>query len=198
MAIIKALTQAKLNLMLPADGSTLEGKVDNAEAPARSRFEQDFYLYNKVKLAGESFDSVSIKEINDYFVEITVAHSVAKRLFNGFQLDVKTGNYIDRYAVYALNKTNNTFQIEAEYFNEVITFENLEWQIYENALAWFICAMARFTLQELQAGSVLITSSQLGEGSFNSFSVTSTEIFRKQLVTQGMDTLGNRVFQRSC
>jgi hypothetical protein len=196
MAIITALSRAKTYLMLPDDDGVLEAKVDNALAPATADFEQKpwGYRYSRTKLVTDTFNSVSVSQISDDWVEVTVAHSVIKRLWNNYELKVPSGNYQDTYFIKAVDKQAKTFQIEAEFFDETITFENAERQVYEDALAWYVCAYTRYTLQELHASNPLLTSSQLGEGNINSFNVSSVNAFKNELIKNAHAVLGYRAY----
>ena len=194
MAIVSALIRAKSYLILPSNSGIVD-KVNNAEAPATREFQRKFRDYLDVKKVPDSFDSVSVEDLGNDYIKVTLDHSIIKRLRNGYELSSETEGYEGFYYVESLDADNDTIIIQAEYVEGVtITFDNEELQIFNDALGWYICAFTTFTLQELKINNVMITASQIGEGSMNAYDVSSIDTFRNKLKENGDKILLSKYF----
>lgn len=195
MAIKTALELAKTYLIFKnLTDTTVAARVSNALDAATYQFEQDQRRYVKNRLIPDSFDSVSVVDLGNDKVQVELAHSIIRRLYFGYALKVSSGNYADNYEVVDIDTINNKIIIPAEYFDEVITFENYERQIYESALAWYACAFTRFTMQEIKSCTVMATSTQVGNGNITSYSTSSLAKFRNDMLQNSYDTLKRKRF----
>lgn len=202
MAIIEPIELAKTFLTFPSSDkvdiqAAYDLKITNAAVPATVIFEQNFKRYLDVQFIPDSFDSSAIEESGDC-VLVTIAASVIRRLKKYDELKVATGSYAGLYEILAINTTDNTIKIKAPFVDEVITFEAREKQIYYTALAWYICAFARWTFQEIKDCKILITATQVGDGSTTSYSYNSITQFKQDMLKNGNRVLRRKNFPVGC
>ena len=191
MALVQPIVRAKQYLILPSTAQT-----DNALIPATQEFQQKYKRYLKLSNMPEAFDSVSVEEIDDDYVWVELDPAIIKKMYLYFQMSVAAGNYAGYYQVLQIDTSSNKVMIEADYFNETITFDNAELQLYYDALGWYICGHCTFTLQELKERNVLVTSSQAGDCDITQYSQGSIGGFRKQMFANGDRLLRQKHFPR--
>ena len=184
--ITTALERAKTYLILP-DSTAGNTRVENALVPATSKFKTTYKRYVRAKNIPDEFTSVSVEAYGEDYVRVETTSSIIKKMSLGYELRVDSGTYEGDYEVLSINTTDNTFviRIYEDFVDEAITFFNLERQIYEDALGWYICGFNTLTLQQLKECKVLITSTQVGEGSIEAYSISSITQFRRDMLREG-------------
>lgn len=192
MAIVTALERAKQYLILPAGDFATQ--TNNAEIPATQEFQREFVRYLKLKYMDDSFNSSAVDKIDDYFIWVTLELKQIKRMYKGFLLKVNNGNYAGEYQVLDIDRTNYKIKIEADYYDETITFENAELQLYNDALGWYICSFCTFTLQDIKACKILIRSSQNGKAETEQYSQMTINQFRNWLKNNGKRLLSTKYY----
>jgi len=195
MALVTALDRAKQYLILPVLVGEQETRTDNALIPATALFEQRYRRYIQLQYMDFNFDSSGVEKIDDDFVRVQLTKKLVRNMRAGFALRVETGNYTGVYSVVSVNHTDYTIVIEAEYYNEVITFSNDELQLYTDALAWYVCGFVTLTQQEIKERKIMITSTQSGECSSTQYDQSTIRNFRNDRFKDGDRLLISRHYQ---
>jgi len=196
--IVLPLDRAKQYNVLPISAGDQLTRTENALIPATALFESKYHRYVALSYMPASFDSITVTQIDDDFITVELEKKIIKQMQPGYRLRVETGNYAGAYDVLSVDKTNNTIRIEAEYFNEIITFENAELQLYYDALAWYIVGFVTLTQQEIQELKVLITSTQSGNGNSTQYSQQSIAKYRADRIADGDRLLLSRHYPSVC
>jgi len=195
MALVTALDRAKQYLILPVLVGEQETRTDNALIPATALFEQRYRRYIQLQYMDFNFDSSGVEKIDDDFVRVQLTKKLVRNMRAGFALRVETGNYTGVYSVVSVNHTDYTIVIEAEYYDEVITFSNDELQLYTDALAWYVCGFVTLTQQEIKERKIMITSTQSGECSSTQYDQSTIRNFRNDRFKDGDRLLISRHYQ---
>jgi len=196
MTIISPLDRAKEYLILPEGIPNITKRTENALIPAIQEFQEEYNLYLKVKNMAESFTSSQTEDIDGFFIWVTLEEKYIRRMYNYFRLRSETVDYEDDYEILQIDKSNNRIKIDTNGFQDgvQIVLENQELQLYNDALAWYICAFVTFTQQEIKACKVLVTSTQFGESSSEASSQMTIGKFREVLKNNGRRLLKTKHF----
>ena len=185
----------KQYLILPVTTGVPVTRTDNALIPATAIFEQRYKRYVQLQYMPFNFDSSGVEKIDDDFVRVQLTKKLTRNMRAGYALRVQTGNYAGAYNITSVNHTDYTIVIEADFFDEVITFDNYELQIYTDALAWYVCGFVTLSQQEIKEGKVMITSTQSGECSSTQYDQSTIKNFRTDRFKDGDRLLITRHYQ---
>lgn len=194
MALVTALERARQYLIFQEDAT--DSRLISAVPIATREFKKLFKGYYDALRIPETFTTTAVVEESGDYILCPLESFIIKRLSIGYELSVESGNYADTYKVEDIDTTGNKITLlnKSDFVVESITFTNEKRQIHEDALGWFICAYSTFSHQEIKELKVMITSTQVGEGSAEAYSVESINKFRLLCLKEGKKLLRNEIF----
>lgn len=186
MPLIEPLERAKEYIKLPLANTEQQERQGNAVKPAENLFKKNYKIYKKLKYMDYNIIG-SVEDNSDERIRVYLTKKQIKNIYCGFNIGVDSGVYIGEYVVKEINKDLLYIILDVEYETgeDSIDIVNDELQLYNDALAWYICSFTRFTNQEIKDCKILVTSTQIGSASSQSYSQSQIENFRQILKNEG-------------
>jgi len=187
---MSALTKAKTFLQL-TDPLTLDNALDIAE----KKFGANYSRWKKLKYMPDTFNCSKIEFHTKNLSYVTFPESIILKMYKWYEIQTDDEEYIGAYTVIEIDYDNNRVLLDMPFLSDkVVEFSNTEKDIYETALAWYICGSGRYTNQQIISGKFIVTSTQIGNGNITTSGVDSIAKFQMDLIKEGDFLLNGKEF----